>query len=34
MQSYEGNQIKRCEDQQVTAYVAISDRSSVNTQGR
>lgn len=31
---YEGNQLKQCEDQQVTAYVAISDRSSVNTQGR
>jgi transposase len=31
---YEGNQIKQCEDQQITAYVAISDRSSVNTQGR
>jgi transposase len=30
---YEGNQIKHCEDRQITAYVAISDRSSVNTQG-
>ena len=31
---YEGNQIKQCEDQHITAYVAIPDRSNVKTQGR
>jgi len=31
---YEGNQLKQCEDQHIIAYVAIPDRSNVNTQGR